>query len=169
MRWSPRPVGTYQLKYLSKFLAHFSTAREPRILIAVHSLPSTADQWDRRERWRHAPRTCGRYGRGSACPRLSARRLLTSRSKHSAHGMLAGGPRQRLSSAKRGRCRRIGRCMIGRPCKSSQQQLAAKVGAAGKAVVYQWETGRRKPSPVFWLRIERLQCQVENPRPNSNA
>lgn len=51
----------------------------------------------------------------------------------------------------------------------SQQQLAEKVGAAGKAVVYQWETGRRKPSPVFWLRIERLQCQVENPRPNSNA
>lgn len=39
----------------------------------------------------------------------------------------------------------------------SQQQLAAKVGAAGKAVVYQWESGKRKPSPVFWLRIERLQ------------
>jgi hypothetical protein len=31
------------------------------------------------------------------------------------------------------------------------------VGAAGKAVVYHWETGKRKPSPVFWLRIERLQ------------
>jgi DNA-binding transcriptional regulator YiaG len=39
----------------------------------------------------------------------------------------------------------------------SQQQLAAKVGAASKAVVYQWETGKRKPSPVFWLRIRRLQ------------
>jgi ribosome-binding protein aMBF1 (putative translation factor) len=39
----------------------------------------------------------------------------------------------------------------------SQQQLAAKVGAATKAVVYQWESGKRKPSPVFWLRIERLQ------------
>jgi DNA-binding transcriptional regulator YiaG len=38
----------------------------------------------------------------------------------------------------------------------SQQQLADKVGAANKAVVYQWETGKRKPSPVFWLRIERL-------------
>ena len=38
----------------------------------------------------------------------------------------------------------------------SQQQLAEKVGAAGKAVVYQWESGKRKPSPVFWLRIERL-------------
>jgi DNA-binding transcriptional regulator YiaG len=43
----------------------------------------------------------------------------------------------------------------------SQQQLATKVGAAGKAVVYQWESGKRKPSPVFWLRIERLQRQVE--------
>jgi DNA-binding XRE family transcriptional regulator len=42
----------------------------------------------------------------------------------------------------------------------SQQQLAARVGAAGKAVVYQWESGKRKPSPVFWLRIERLQRQV---------
>jgi ribosome-binding protein aMBF1 (putative translation factor) len=38
----------------------------------------------------------------------------------------------------------------------SQQQLADKIGASGKAVVYQWESGRRKPSPVFWLRIERL-------------
>ena len=39
----------------------------------------------------------------------------------------------------------------------SQQQLAARVGAAGKAVVYQWESGKRRPSPVFWLRIERLE------------
>jgi DNA-binding transcriptional regulator YiaG len=42
----------------------------------------------------------------------------------------------------------------------SQQQLAYRVGAAGKAVVYQWESGKRKPSPVFWLRIERLQCET---------
>ena len=42
----------------------------------------------------------------------------------------------------------------------SQQQLAAKVGAESRAVVYQWETGKRKPSPVFWLRIERLQLQL---------
>jgi DNA-binding transcriptional regulator YiaG len=39
----------------------------------------------------------------------------------------------------------------------SQRQLATKVGAAGKAVVYQWESGKRSPSPVFWLRIVRLQ------------
>jgi DNA-binding transcriptional regulator YiaG len=42
----------------------------------------------------------------------------------------------------------------------SQQQLAAAVGAATKAVVYQWESGKRKPSPVFRLRIERLQHET---------
>ena len=42
----------------------------------------------------------------------------------------------------------------------SQQQLAAKIGAASKAVVYQWESSKRKPSPVFWLSVERLQCQA---------
>ena len=47
----------------------------------------------------------------------------------------------------------------------SQRQLAAKVGAASKAVVYQWESGKRKPSAVFWLRIERLQRQHPNSRP----
>ena len=43
----------------------------------------------------------------------------------------------------------------------SQQQLADKVGAATKAVVYKWESGKRKPSAVFWLRIERLQRSVQ--------
>jgi DNA-binding XRE family transcriptional regulator len=38
----------------------------------------------------------------------------------------------------------------------SQQRLADKIGAAGKAVVYQWESGKRHPSAVFWLRIDRL-------------
>ncbi len=51
----------------------------------------------------------------------------------------------------------------------SQQQLAAKVGAASKAVVYQWESGKRTPSPVFWLRIERLQRQLVNSRSNGRA
>jgi DNA-binding transcriptional regulator YiaG len=45
----------------------------------------------------------------------------------------------------------------------SQAQLAANVGAAGKAVVYQWESGKRKPSPVFWLRIERLRQRAGFP------
>ena len=38
----------------------------------------------------------------------------------------------------------------------TQTQLADQIGAAGKAVVYQWESRRRMPSPVFWRRIERL-------------
>ncbi len=38
----------------------------------------------------------------------------------------------------------------------SQTRFAALVGAAQKAVVYQWETAKRCPSPVFWERIERL-------------
>ena len=38
----------------------------------------------------------------------------------------------------------------------SQEQFATRIGAASKAVVYQWESGKRQPSPVFWLRIKRL-------------
>ena len=35
----------------------------------------------------------------------------------------------------------------------SQGQLATLVGAARKAVVYQWEARKRTPSPPFWQRI----------------
>ena len=38
----------------------------------------------------------------------------------------------------------------------SQGQLATLVGAARKAVVYQWEARKRTPSPVFWQRIAAL-------------
>ena len=38
----------------------------------------------------------------------------------------------------------------------SQAQLATLVGAAQKAVVYQWEARKRTPSPVFWQRITAL-------------
>ena len=38
----------------------------------------------------------------------------------------------------------------------SQAQLATLVGAARKAVVYQWEARTRTPSPVFWQRIAAL-------------
>jgi hypothetical protein len=38
----------------------------------------------------------------------------------------------------------------------TQTLFAEQIGAAGKAVVYQWESGRRKPSPLFWGRIEEL-------------
>jgi DNA-binding transcriptional regulator YiaG len=39
----------------------------------------------------------------------------------------------------------------------TQAVLAHQIGAAGKAVVYQWESRKRTPSPVFWERILRLQ------------
>ena len=39
----------------------------------------------------------------------------------------------------------------------SQAQLATLVGAAHKAVVYQWEARTRTPSPLFWQRIAALQ------------
>ena len=38
----------------------------------------------------------------------------------------------------------------------SQAQLATLVGAARKAVVYQWEARKRCPSPVFWARIQAI-------------
>ena len=38
----------------------------------------------------------------------------------------------------------------------SQGQLATLVGAAHKAVVYQWEARKRTPSPVFWQRLAAL-------------
>jgi ribosome-binding protein aMBF1 (putative translation factor) len=38
----------------------------------------------------------------------------------------------------------------------TQAQLAARVGAARKAVVYQWESRKRCPSPLFWQRIRDL-------------
>jgi DNA-binding transcriptional regulator YiaG len=38
----------------------------------------------------------------------------------------------------------------------TQTQLAARVGAARKAVVCQWESRKRCPSPVFWERIREL-------------
>jgi DNA-binding transcriptional regulator YiaG len=41
----------------------------------------------------------------------------------------------------------------------SQTQLARRIGAAHKAVVYQWESRKRCPSPVFW---ERLQLLIEH-------
>lgn len=35
----------------------------------------------------------------------------------------------------------------------TQGALAALIGAAGKAVVYQWESRKRTPSPVLWERV----------------
>lgn len=52
----------------------------------------------------------------------------------------------------RDRLRRL-RCTL----KLSQSELAELVGAANKAVVYQWESWKRVPSPVFWARVSRLE------------
>lgn len=38
----------------------------------------------------------------------------------------------------------------------SQTQLAARIGVAGRAVIYQWESRKRRPSPLLWRRIEAL-------------
>jgi DNA-binding transcriptional regulator YiaG len=35
----------------------------------------------------------------------------------------------------------------------TQDELARRIGAAGKAVIYQWESRKRTPSPVFWQRV----------------
>jgi DNA-binding transcriptional regulator YiaG len=40
----------------------------------------------------------------------------------------------------------------------SQHDLARRIGAANKAVVYQWESRQRTPSPVFWQRVEALRA-----------
>lgn len=39
----------------------------------------------------------------------------------------------------------------------TQAQLAARLGAANKAVVYQWGARKRIPSPVFWRKVVRLE------------
>ena len=45
---------------------------------------------------------------------------------------------------------------VRRVLRLTQSAFAERIGAAGKAVVYQWETRKRRPSPVFWQRIQDL-------------
>jgi DNA-binding transcriptional regulator YiaG len=49
----------------------------------------------------------------------------------------------------------------------TQARLAEQIGAAGKAVVYQWESGKRKPSLAFWTRIEELHRSLWPALPDS--
>lgn len=51
---------------------------------------------------------------------------------------------------------------VRRELRLTQTQLAEQIGAAGKAVVYQWESGKRIPSPVFWDRVKRLEARHED-------
>ena len=46
----------------------------------------------------------------------------------------------------------------------TQEGLARRIGAANKAVVYQWESRQRTPSPVFWKRVEALGGARLDPR-----
>jgi DNA-binding XRE family transcriptional regulator len=46
-----------------------------------------------------------------------------------------------------------------RKLRLTQSELATHIGAACKAVVYQWESRKRKPSPVFWQRVLALAAQ----------
>ncbi len=39
----------------------------------------------------------------------------------------------------------------------TQAGLARCIGAAGKAVIYQWESRKRTPSPVLWQRVLQLE------------
>lgn len=48
-----------------------------------------------------------------------------------------------------------------RACGFTQTQLAEMIGAANKALVYQWESGKRKPSPAFWRRIDELTLTLD--------
>jgi DNA-binding XRE family transcriptional regulator len=43
---------------------------------------------------------------------------------------------------------------LGRRMRLTQGALARRIGAVGKAVVYQWESRKRTPSPVLWARVE---------------
>ncbi len=47
--------------------------------------------------------------------------------------------------------------ILRRRLRLTQDGLARCTGAAGKAVIYQWESRKRTPSPVFWERILRLE------------
>ena len=38
----------------------------------------------------------------------------------------------------------------------TQDGMARRIGAAGKAVIYQWESRKRRPSVVLWARLEAL-------------
>jgi DNA-binding transcriptional regulator YiaG len=40
----------------------------------------------------------------------------------------------------------------------TQTQLAVRIGAAGKAVIYQWESRKRQPSPLLWRRVVELEA-----------
>lgn len=49
--------------------------------------------------------------------------------------------------------------VLRRRLRLTQGDLAELVGAGNNSVVYQWESGKRVPSPVFWERLVALEKQ----------
>jgi DNA-binding transcriptional regulator YiaG len=47
--------------------------------------------------------------------------------------------------------------ILRRQLQLTQAGLARQIGAAGKAVVYQWESRKRTRSPVLWRRVLELE------------
>jgi DNA-binding transcriptional regulator YiaG len=46
----------------------------------------------------------------------------------------------------------------------TQRALARRIGAANKAVIYQWESRKRRPSPVLWARVLQLDRRTRRGR-----
>jgi DNA-binding transcriptional regulator YiaG len=53
--------------------------------------------------------------------------------------------------------------ILRRRLRLTQDGLARRIGAAGKAVVYQWESRKRTPSPVLWERIRHVDDRGTRP------
>ena len=47
-----------------------------------------------------------------------------------------------------------------RTLRLTQTELAQTLGVASKAVVYQWETRKRRPCPILWARVELLESGI---------
>ncbi len=54
---SPRPVGTYQLKYFSQFPAHLRASANGEFSSPSLRFQPVADRWHRPERWQNQART----------------------------------------------------------------------------------------------------------------
>jgi len=53
--------------------------------------------------------------------------------------------------------------VLRRRLRLTKDGLARRIGAAGKAVIYQWESRKRTPSPVLWQRILELEGRRVRP------
>jgi DNA-binding transcriptional regulator YiaG len=93
--------------------------------------------------------------------RADAQALVASRLGRSAHRL---GCRRQLIEPPADYASRI--IALRRRLRLTQSALARRVGAASKAVVYQWETRKQTPSAVFWTRLQRLTtCTADLTRP----